>query len=78
MFRLSADVNSGSGRNGLSPMPVGRPDEESLVADMIELTRQYGRYGCRRVAALLRDAGWQVNDKHTERLWQREGLEVPM
>jgi hypothetical protein len=35
---------------------------------MIEFTRQYGRYGYRRVAALLRDAGWQVNDKRVERL----------
>ena len=45
---------------------------------MIELTRQYGRYGYRRIAALLRDAGWQVNDKRVERLWRREGLKVPM
>ncbi|MCH2466286.1 MAG: IS3 family transposase [Gemmatimonadetes bacterium] len=58
--------------------PRGREDEERLVADMIELTRQYGRYGYRRIAALLRDAGWQVNDKRIERLWRREGLKVPM
>lgn len=58
--------------------PRGRADEEQLVADMIELTRQYGRYGYRRIAALLRDAGWQVNDKRIERLWRREGLKVPM
>ena len=45
---------------------------------MIELTRQYGRYGYRRIAALLRDAGWQVNDKRVERLWKREGLKVPI
>jgi transposase InsO family protein len=57
---------------------VGRADEARLVADMIELTRQYGRYGYRRIAALLRDAGWQVNDKRVERLWRREGLKVPM
>ncbi|GAB5448415.1 MAG: IS3 family transposase [Gymnodinialimonas sp.] len=48
------------------------------MADMIELTRQYGRYGYRRIAALLRDAGWQLNDKRVERLWRREGLKVPM
>jgi len=58
--------------------PRGRADEERLVADMIELTRQYGRYGYRRIAALLREAGWQVNDKRVERLWRREGLKVPM
>ncbi len=45
---------------------------------MIELTRQYGRYGYRRVAALLRDAGWQISDGRVERLWRREGLKVPM
>ena len=59
-------------------LPQGRADEEHLIADMIELTRQYGRYGYRRVAALLRGAGWQVNDKRVERLWRREGLKVPM
>lgn len=59
-------------------MPVKRADEGRLVADMIELARQFGRYGHRRIAALLRDAGWQVNDKLVERLWRREGLEVPM
>ncbi len=41
--------------------------EECLVADMIALTRRFGRYGYRRVAALLPDAGWQVNDKRVER-----------
>ena len=33
--------------------------------------RRYGRYGYRRIAALLRDAGWQVNDKRVERIWRR-------
>ena len=44
---------------------------------MTELARQYGRYGYRRIAALLRHAGWHVNDKRIERLWKREGLKVP-
>ena len=57
---------------------AGRADEERLVADMIERTRQYGRYGYRRIAALLRESGWHVNDKRVERLWRREGLKVPM
>lgn len=48
------------------------------MADMIELARQYGSYGYRRVAALLRDAGWQVSDGRVERLWKREGLKVPL
>jgi len=56
--------------------PQGREDEDRLVADMIELARQYGSYGYRRVAALLRDAGWQVSIGRVERLWKREGLKV--
>jgi hypothetical protein len=35
---------------------------------------EYGRYGYRKVAALLRQAGWTINDKRVERIWQREGL----
>ena len=45
---------------------------------MIELSRQFARYGYRRVAALLRDAGGHVTDKRVERLWRREGLKAPM
>ncbi len=56
----------------------GRDDEERLTADIIELARQYGRYGYRKVAELLRStAGWVVNDKRVERIWRREGLKVP-
>lgn len=58
-------------------VPKSKEDEERLVEDMIELAREYGRYGYRRIAALLRDAGWQINDKRVERLWRREGLKVP-
>ena len=68
----------GQHRSTQRRLPKGRADEERLVADMIELTHKYGRYGYRRVAALLRDAGWHVNDKRVERLWRREGLKVPM
>ena len=68
----------GQHRSTQRRQPRGRADEERLVADMVELVRQYGRYGYRRIAALLRDAGWQVNDKRIERLWRREALKVPM
>ena len=44
---------------------------------MIELARQFGKYGYRRIAALLREAGWSVSDGRIERLWRREGLKVP-
>ncbi|WP_145974784.1 IS3 family transposase [Ruegeria atlantica] len=67
----------GQHRSTQRRIPRGRPDEEQLVADMIELARQYGRYGYRRVAVLLREAGWSVSDGRIERLWRREGLKVP-
>jgi transposase InsO family protein len=44
---------------------------------MVELATEYGRYGYRRVAALLRAEGFAVNHKRVERLWRREGLKVP-
>ncbi len=44
---------------------------------MIELATAYGRYGYRRVTALLHWEGWRVNHKRVERLWRREGLKVP-
>ena len=44
---------------------------------MIELARQFGRYGYRRIAVLLREAGWSVSDGRIERLWRQEGLKVP-
>ena len=56
----------------------GIPDDEPRrVAQLIELATQYGRYGYRRITALLRGEGWRVNHKRVERLWRREGLKVP-
>ena len=66
----------GQHRSTQRQAPRGRNDEERLTADLIELARQYGRYGYRKIAALLRDAGWVVNDKRVERIWRREGLKV--
>jgi hypothetical protein len=55
-----------------------KPDDETaLTADIIALATRYGRYGYRRITALLREAGWIVNFKCVERIWRREGLKVP-
>lgn len=67
----------GQHRSTQRKVPRGRDDEERLTADIIELTRQYGRYGYRRVTSMLGDAGWHVNHKRVERIWKREGLKVP-
>jgi putative transposase len=52
-------------------------DEDALTAAIIRLASLYGRYGYRRVTALLRAEGWHVNHKRVERIWRREGLKVP-
>ena len=67
----------GQHRSTQRRIPTGREDEERLTADIVELARQYGRYGYRKIAELLRNAGWVVNDKRVERIWRREGLKVP-
>jgi putative transposase len=52
-------------------------DEEILTARITALASQYGRYGYRRITAMLHREGWQVNHKRIERVWRREGLKVP-
>jgi len=52
-------------------------DQEALTADIIRLANAYGRYGYRRITAMLRAAGWVVNHKRVARIWWREGLKVP-
>ncbi len=52
-------------------------DEAVLVERIIELTTTYGRYGYRRITALLRREGWKINHKRVQRIWRREGLKVP-
>ncbi len=57
--------------------PRTADDEAALTAAIIELARQYGRYGDLRITALLRAEGWHCNHKRVERIWRREGLKVP-
>jgi transposase InsO family protein len=52
-------------------------EERQLLRRMVELAMEYGRYGYRRIAAMLREEGWLVNHKRVERLWRLEGLKVP-
>ena len=58
------------------PSPLS--DEKRLTEDIITLATKYGRYGYRRITALLNNQmGWRVNHKRVERIWRREGLKVP-
>ncbi len=52
-------------------------EEDRLTDRIIELATKYGRYGYRRITALLRSESWRVNHKRVERIWRREGLKVP-
>lgn len=55
-----------------------RNDEDALTEAIIRLASEYGRYGYRRITALLQAEGWEVNHKRVWRIWRREGLKVPM
>jgi len=67
----------GQHRSTQRKAPRGSDDEAALTADIVDLAKRYGRYGYRRITALLRDAGWAVNRKRVERIWRQEGLRVP-
>ena len=56
---------------------IQRIDEDALTRDIITLASEYGRYGYRRITALLRRAGWHVGKDRVQRIWRREGLKVP-
>ena len=57
--------------------PIHTEGEDRLQTRIIELAHEYGRYGYRRITALLHQEGWRVNHKHVERIWRQEGLKVP-
>ncbi len=57
--------------------PIERSDEKPLVRRIIDLASKYGRYGYRRITALLNHEGWWVNHKRVERIWRQQGLKVP-
>lgn len=58
-------------------IPTARADEDQLTKAVVTLASQYGRYGYRRITALLRTAAWRVGKDRVQRIWRREGLKVP-
>ena len=56
---------------------TARNDEDALTKAIVALASEYGRYGYRRITALLRGAGWSVGKDRVERIWRREGLKLP-
>ena len=53
--------------------PLGRDDDQALTNDILGLATRFGRYGYRRITAMLRLAGWVVNHKRVERIWDGRG-----
>jgi len=58
-------------------IPTQAVDEDALTRAIVALAAEYGRYGYRRITALLQEAGWRVGKDRVQRIWRREGLKVP-
>lgn len=74
--RRACDV-LGQHRSNQRYKKLPNSDEAILTKDINRLASQYGRYGYRRITALLKAEGWKVNHKRVERIWRQEGLKVP-
>ena len=58
-------------------MPRSQDRPRALTEAIIALASEYGRYGYRRITALLQHDGWHVGKDRVQRIWRREGLKVP-
>ena len=55
-----------------------KSDDETVLREaIVRLASKYGRYGYRRIAAMLKSEGWKVNHKRGKRIWREEGLRMP-
>ena len=55
-----------------------QPDKDkALTTEIKKLAKRHKRYGYRMITAKLRQQGWNVNHKRVQRIWQKEGLQVP-
>lgn len=64
-------------RSSVRYKAVFREDETEITRKIIELASNYGRYGYRRITALLRAQGILIIHKRVERIWREQGLKVP-
>jgi putative transposase len=67
----------GQHRSTQRKAPTAPDNEAALTDSIVGLARRYGRYGYRRITAMLQSEGWRANHKRVERVWRREGLKVP-
>lgn len=55
-----------------------QPDKDkTLISEIMKLAKRYPRYGYRFITAKLRQDGWIINHKRVQRIWRKEGLQVP-
>lgn len=74
--RLACTVADQS-RSVQSHIPTQKADEDELTEATGRLASEYGRYGYRRITALLNHRGFEVGKDRVQRIWRREGLKVP-
>jgi len=67
----------GQSRSSQRYQRIVHESDVRLTSQIIKLAKEYGRYGYRRITALLQRDGWSVNHKKVQRIWRREGLKVP-
>jgi transposase InsO family protein len=58
--------------------PKVSSDEPALLKDILNLVREFPRYGYRLICGKLRQLGWTINPKRVYRIWKKEGLKVPI
>ena len=58
--------------------PLAKTDEVALISRILELVREFPRYGYRMITRLLRQEGWRINFKRVYRIWRQQGLKVPI
>ena len=61
----------GVSRNTVRYEPQPREDETALTGSILRLAGKYGRYGYRRIHAILRSEGWSVGPGRVMRIWRR-------
>ncbi len=49
-----------------------------ITPKIVQYASEYGRYGYKRVTALVRAEGFLINHKRVYKIWRKEGLKVPM
>ena len=66
----------GLARSGAYRLPRESLESRRLHKEIVDLSKKHPRYGYRRIGAVMRRGGWNVNDKRVQRVRNEEGLQV--